>query len=237
MVTQAASHPPVHGVPLVEVGALTRERLLDTAERLFAERGFAATSVRDITAAAGCNLAAVNYHFGGKSNLYREAFLRGLTVLREQRLAALREIMGRRPAPSVAEALRVFATAFVAPLHESRGPLLFQLWTRELLDPKLPPETFAAEMIMPIRRALLDALRSLEPSLRERDAVLCVQSFVAQLSNVFHLQRFVQSAAIGHGAFTPAEHVRHIVAFSVAGIRAAAAASRGGRRSPHKEVS
>jgi AcrR family transcriptional regulator len=237
MVTEALPHPPTHGLSLVEVGALTRERLLDTAERLFAERGFAATSVRDITAAAGCNLAAVNYHFGGKSNLYREAFLRGLIVLREQRLAALREIMARRPAPEVAEVLHVFATAFVAPLHESRGPLLFQLWTRELLDPRLPPETFAAEMIMPIRRALLGALRSLEPTLTERDAVLCIQSFVAQLSNVFHLQRFAQSATIGPGAVTPAEHVRHIVAFSVAGIRAAAAASRGGPRSAHKEVS
>jgi len=153
VVTHPTSHLSAHGLPLVEVGMLTRERLLDTAERLFAERGFAATSVRDITAAAECNLAAVNYHFGGKSNLYREAFLRGLTVLREQRLAALRAIMGRRPVPSVTEVLRAFATEFVAPLRDNRGPVLFKLWTRELLDPKLPPETFAAEMIMPIQKS------------------------------------------------------------------------------------
>ncbi len=95
---------------------------------------------------------------------------------------------------------------------------------RELLDPQLPPETFAAEMILPIRRALLDALRSLEPTLAERDAVLCIQSFVAQLSNVFHLQRFAQSVAAGVHPATPAEHVRHIVAFTAAGIQAAASA-------------
>jgi len=62
----------------------TRDRLLEEAEPLFAERGFEATSVRDITAAAGANLAAVNYHFGGKDKLYREVFRRRLTALARQ---------------------------------------------------------------------------------------------------------------------------------------------------------
>jgi AcrR family transcriptional regulator len=47
----------------------TRDRLLAEGWRLFSERGFEATSVRDITAAAGANLAAVSYHFGGKDKL------------------------------------------------------------------------------------------------------------------------------------------------------------------------
>src|SRR5207247_5993504 len=68
----------------------TRERVLDAAERLFAERGFRATSIRDITAAARCNVAAVNYHFGGKVGLYREMFRRRLAALRERRVAGLR---------------------------------------------------------------------------------------------------------------------------------------------------
>lgn len=42
----------------------THERLLDHAERLFAEKGFAVVNVREITTAANCNLAAINYHFG-----------------------------------------------------------------------------------------------------------------------------------------------------------------------------
>jgi len=68
-----------------------RERLLDAAERLFAEHGFRAASVREITVAAGCNLAAVNYHFGGKLNLYREVFARRLRALRERRIAGVRQ--------------------------------------------------------------------------------------------------------------------------------------------------
>jgi AcrR family transcriptional regulator len=54
----------------------TKERILDAAERLFADRGFAATSLRNITGEAGVNLAAVNYHFGSKDALIVAVFER-----------------------------------------------------------------------------------------------------------------------------------------------------------------
>ena len=54
----------------------TRERILDVAERLFAERGFDATSLRNITTDAAVNLAAVNYHFGSKDELILAALKR-----------------------------------------------------------------------------------------------------------------------------------------------------------------
>ena len=44
----------------------THERILQAAENLFSTKGFEATSVRDITTEASCNVASVNYHFGGK---------------------------------------------------------------------------------------------------------------------------------------------------------------------------
>ena len=47
----------------------TKARILDAAERLFADNGYSATSLRDITNEAGVNLAAVNYHFGSKEAL------------------------------------------------------------------------------------------------------------------------------------------------------------------------
>src|SRR5262245_56133679 len=48
----------------------TRSRLIEAAGHVFAEQGFKATTVRDICAKAGANVAAVNYHFGGKEGLY-----------------------------------------------------------------------------------------------------------------------------------------------------------------------
>ena len=67
----------------------TRVRILDAAELLFTEQGFEATTLRQITGAAGANLAAVNYHFGSKEELIREVFRRRLTWLNQQRLKEL----------------------------------------------------------------------------------------------------------------------------------------------------
>jgi AcrR family transcriptional regulator len=70
----------------------TRARILDTAEVLFMEHGLEATSLRQITAQAGVNLAAVNYHFGSKEVLIQEVFRRRLTWLNEERLRVLDQL-------------------------------------------------------------------------------------------------------------------------------------------------
>ena len=70
----------------------TKERILDVAEHLFADSGFTATSLRDITSAAGVNLASVNYHFGSKEGLLSAVLHRRIGPLNERRLARLDEI-------------------------------------------------------------------------------------------------------------------------------------------------
>lgn len=66
---------------------ITRERILKAAERLFAERGYDATSVRAIVARARVNQAAINYHFDGKEGLYREVLRAAFRGLTEDQLA------------------------------------------------------------------------------------------------------------------------------------------------------
>jgi AcrR family transcriptional regulator len=80
--------------------ASTREIILDSAEHLFAERGVAATSIRDITGAAGVNLGAINYHFGTKQNLVAAVFTRRLEPVSKRQWALLDEVereAGGRP--------------------------------------------------------------------------------------------------------------------------------------------
>lgn len=73
-------------------GRATRERVLDAAERLFAVRGVDAVSVRDITEAAGANLAAVNYHFGSKHGLVVAIVQRRADQLGQRRSELLDEL-------------------------------------------------------------------------------------------------------------------------------------------------
>ncbi len=80
----------------------TKQRILDAAEQLFAERGFDGASLRSITAVAGVNLAAVNYHFRCKEDLVRAVLSRKLEPINRRRLQlldALEAEAGARPVP------------------------------------------------------------------------------------------------------------------------------------------
>lgn len=71
----------------------TPHRLLEAAERLFAERGYAGASVRAICAEAGANLNAVSYHFGGKQALYQAVLGR----VGDARLESAARLLGQPP--------------------------------------------------------------------------------------------------------------------------------------------
>ena len=87
----------------------TRQRILGAAEELFAERGFAGASLRQVTAAANVNLAAVNYHFGSKDNLIEEVFRRRLDELSRRRLERLAAIEAAGT-PTLEAVLHAFIT-------------------------------------------------------------------------------------------------------------------------------
>jgi len=90
----------------------TVERILDAAEALFAERGFAETSLRTITSTAGVNLAAVNYHFGSKKELIQAVFARFLTPLCRELDDTLNELMADSERPKTGLLLKaLFDTA------------------------------------------------------------------------------------------------------------------------------
>lgn len=93
--------------------ARPREQLMDTAEDLFAQRGYFAASVRDITQAAGLRLASVNYYFGSKEGLLGEVVRRRAAVLRDDRLASLTAAL---QAPGGEDPLTAIVRAFVAPM-------------------------------------------------------------------------------------------------------------------------
>jgi AcrR family transcriptional regulator len=91
----------------------TKTRILDAAEKLFADKGFYATSLRDITAEAEVNLAAVNYHFQSKDSLIDAAIARRIQPANRRRLEMLAEA---GPNPTVEQLVE----AFMAPVLQQQ---------------------------------------------------------------------------------------------------------------------
>ena len=111
-------------------GAEARERLVLAALRLFAEKGYSATSTREIAQAAGANIAAISYYFGDKAGLYREVYTRPAGMPGVQ--AAQYDQQGM----SLRQSLEAFITSFIEPLKQ--GALMQQcmrLHFREMLEP------------------------------------------------------------------------------------------------------
>ena len=88
----------------------TKDRILHAAEELFAQQGFASTSLRQVTSRADVNIAAVNYHFGSKENLVHEVFKHRMDEMSEKRLASLAAAVEKDPAD-----LEAILLAFIQP--------------------------------------------------------------------------------------------------------------------------
>ena len=88
----------------------TKDRILGAAEELFAQHGFAGTSLRQVTSQADVNIAAVNYHFGSKENLVNEVFRRRMDEMTAARLTQLECALRDHPGK-----LSAMLAAFVEP--------------------------------------------------------------------------------------------------------------------------
>lgn len=200
-----------------------RERLLEAAEELFCEKGFAGSSIRDITAAAGSNIASVNYHFGGKEKLYVEVWRRHLLKMRDVRVSAIEQLISQSGgSPSLEDLLRTFAYAFLGPLvDESKSRQLLKLMAREMLDQHLPANMFVEEMIAPTMASMRQGLAGSCPQLEESKVPLVVFSVVGQLIHAVRVKTMFEESDLAEmPVLDLTEAVNHIVKFSAAGIRA-----------------
>ncbi len=221
---------PDQDTPGVAVERSVQDRLIEAAEELFCRRGFNETSVRDIAALAGCNVASVNYYFGGKDNLYLEIWRRRLAFIRDTRLASIEKVMSAPGPPQLEDLLRSYAVSFIEPLIDSSPHCRFiNLMTREMIDPHLPRDVYVAEMVSPVLNALSDALLKICPWLDRSRVSMVIFSIVGQL-----LMHTVCVKEMFEGSNHPElsrididSIVNHVVEFSAAGIRGYAKRAEG----------
>lgn len=162
----------------VQSDAGTKERLLAVASEVFAERGIKEATVRDICARAGANVAAVNYHFGGKERLFMAVLARFLQNAQDRFPAD----MGLGPDCPPAERLRAYVRSLLYRLLGTGDPLyekLGQLFTAEMLDPSEHFSSLAERYIMPQHELLVGIVRELlPPGAQERTVHLCAAGVV-----------------------------------------------------------
>lgn len=160
-----------------------RERLIDVAERLFAEKGFDGVGVREITAEAGCNVAAVNYHFGNKKGLYIAVFKERM-VRRGQKIQEIfwKELENDE-APEPERIIKTLAKAFLkSPFSEKERMRHHKLMERELNRPTKAFDIFYKEVVIPFFRTLLRFLkRHLPEDISEQTEMLYILSIISQV--------------------------------------------------------
>src|SRR4029453_12380238 len=135
----------------------TRERLLSTAERLFAERGFSKVTIREICKNARANVAAVNYHFSGKKGLYDEVVRSAIKTM-QSTTDSIREAGSGQAAE---EQLTAYVTIFLKRVVAARDSWIHQLMMRELSDPTPALDLVLKKVVQPRMAYLREVLSSM----------------------------------------------------------------------------
>jgi AcrR family transcriptional regulator len=204
-------------------GARARQRLLKTALELFAERGFDATSVRDLASAARVNLGAVNYYFGSKENLRIEAFRYGLEPmlqLRRDTQAYLDEARSRGSIAAAEEALRKYIRRFLEEIlsADSAG---WSLLMREFTAPSAAFGMVMRAYFEPQDAVLLGILQLLMPKAAAPTLTFCLGSIMGQCLHVRNSAPVARSPV--KADITSQQYLElraaHIFDFSVLAIR------------------
>lgn len=205
----------------------TSERILNVAERLFSERGFEGTSLRELTSAAGVNLAAVNYHFGSKEALFEAVFTRRFGPINAERLRLLDEAEQRAagqplPVETLLEAMVGPPLRQARDIEQGGGRFLCLLGRMHAESGELHKRIFAGPF-GEVRDRFEAALRSSLPELSQQELFWRMHFCLAAMANAMASQ--ARLALLSRGLVDGRdveETVRRLVYFLSAGMRAGA---------------
>ena len=177
----------------------TPEALLDAAERLFAEHGYAAVGIREISEAAGANIAAIKYHFGSKSDLYIACVRRAME--RHGARAAWQVLEGPHASRrAAAAALALFIRRFLArrlPPPGDGPDVAGSLILHEAAEPSEAIDSVVRDFIRPHESMLVETLSVLAPEAQRRTLALHAQSIMGQMLHYRVFRPFMERMAVG----------------------------------------
>ncbi|HTF89815.1 MAG TPA: CerR family C-terminal domain-containing protein [Planctomycetota bacterium] len=196
----------------------TRLRLLEAAGPVFARRGFRDATVREICKDAGVNVAAINYHFGDKLELYSQTLGR---CMREA-LQRYPPDLGVSAEASPQERMFAFVHSFLLRILGDGNPdWQGQLLAREMMEPTVALDRLVEELIRPLFKQLCAIVGELL-GLRAQPAlvILCARSVVSQCVFYHHSRPVLQrlSPKENMGSEQILRLAQHISAFSIAAL-------------------
>jgi|SRR6185295_12398667 len=152
----------------------TRTRILDAAEELFMQHGFGGTSMRQLTAKAGVNLAAVNYHFGSKDALIEAVFRRRLDPMNAGRIAELDRLEKAAGGPLSPETIiRAFVGASLRMIEDAKcgGRNFIRLLGRTYTDPHKQIRALIGQLYAPTMERFKNAFERSLPQMPRDELV------------------------------------------------------------------
>jgi AcrR family transcriptional regulator len=182
----------------------TKSRILDAAEALFVSGGFESLSMRQITSAAGVNLAAVNYHFGSKDALIQAVLGRQLDPLNEHRVALLDKFEREQGAGLTCE--HVLAAMFLPAVRMFKGDSAqsgryLQFLGRAYTDPSPVVRDFINTHYMQTLGRFFTAFHQALPDLDRADLGFRLHFAMGALSGILaggNTQRLIKDFTQGH---------------------------------------
>jgi AcrR family transcriptional regulator len=168
-----------NGAIVTRPSDITRERIMKAAERLFAERGYDATSIRAIVAKARVNQAAINYHFDGKDGLYREVLRAAFRALTEQQLEHADEMKAMSREAALAEFIRRQLRPLLGRDEYSRHMRILN-W--ETVRPTAVFRKLLSEEAAPFMGLAVELVRRFQPEADQRTLTAAAVWLVGQCS-------------------------------------------------------
>jgi len=168
-----------NGAIMTRPSDITRERIMKAAERLFAERGYDATSIRAIVAKARVNQAAINYHFDGKDGLYREVLRSAFRALTEQQLDHADEMKAMSREAALAEFIRRQLRPLLGRDEYSRHMRILN-W--ETVRPTAVFRKLLSEEAAPFMGLAVELVRRFQPEADQRTLVAAAVWLLGQCS-------------------------------------------------------
>jgi AcrR family transcriptional regulator len=206
----------------------TKTRILDAAERLMGEAGLD-VPLRAITAEAGVNLAAVNYHFQSKDALLDAVLARRIGPVNDQRLAMLDDLEARYPEGPLP--LEPIIEALLAPVFHPEGvthllPLFGKVYSA--------PKEFYRRVFTPHLAGIVErfsaAFHRAAPELPQKELLWRMYFLVGIMVHVMNWSPLLDSISGGLiSASDKAAVVERIVVFAAAGFRSPAPVAKGGQ--------